>query len=183
MELVKRFNDIEKLERFITQLENRYPFAEHETTNITFNDLNNNIIKLHDLLIKFKPDSFNDLIDLFNSIILMFEKQDLKDFDIWYQIADLKMLSISENGYFYKDDRDFKHFKDDDIIYISEYDFSEVNSLTNDLFDMNEVIKNKLGATLKDLKVLCNNNKLHMQIVFDMVDWQEFSSLYYELEF
>lgn len=91
-------------------------------------------------------------------------------------IFNIRQVSKSMNGYFWKTERPFESFKDDDIIYIPEYDFTEVQFFGDDydFFDMQFIKDNKLGETYNDLKEACNNDLELMEVVFDMVDWQSF---------
>lgn len=96
----------------------------------------------------------------------------------------IKRINKSINGYFWKDHRAFETFKDDDIIYIPECDFINIIFFGDDFnfFDMQQVKDLKLGETFKDLKKACYDDLELMQTVFDMVDWQCFSSLSNEIE-
>lgn len=105
------------------------------------------------------------------------------------ETKDTRYISTSENGVYFKDlsvldeEQIFKKdIAEDRVIYLGEFDLSQLLSFNGESFDMNEAREKAIGETYGDLKRLCHDNEADMLYIFETVDWQYFSTLYNEME-
>lgn len=130
-----------------------------------------------------------------NAIKVLNEKDSnawASDFSFRVIKEDIREIEQTFNGMCYKNYNESAR-ENNEIIYISEYELSEIEEIEikDDLtFDMNQVIEEnnlrnkdeKIGCTWSDILELCEGNIAHAEYIFDTIDWQSPSSLYYEME-